>query len=78
MAVSPLVVMKTAPRIGLGYDMLSAVITNIRSSKSILGTVVFPEQVCLEPFLEGGETVNRCIRHDLASCSAAAGCRRLT
>ena len=24
MAVSPLVVMKTAPRIGLGYDMLSA------------------------------------------------------
>ena len=24
----------------------------------VLGTVVFPEQVCLEPFLEGGETVS--------------------
>ena len=28
------------------------------SSRSFLGTVVFPEQVCLEPFLEGGETVS--------------------
>ena len=32
--------------------------TNIMSSKSFLGTVVFPEQVCVEPFLEGGETVS--------------------
>ena len=31
--------------------------TNIMSSRSFLGTVV-PEQVCLEPFLEGGETVS--------------------
>ena len=31
--------------------------TNIMSSRSFLGTVVFPEQVCLEPILEGGETV---------------------
>ena len=28
------------------------------SSRSFLGTVIFPEQVCLEPFLEGGETVS--------------------
>ena len=28
------------------------------SSRSFLGTVVFPEQVCLEPFLKGGETVS--------------------
>ena len=28
------------------------------SSRSFLGTVVFPEQVCLEPILEGGETVS--------------------
>ena len=28
------------------------------SSESFLGTVVFPEQVCLEPFLERGETVS--------------------
>ena len=28
------------------------------SSESFLGTVVFPEQVCLEPVLEGGETVS--------------------
>ena len=28
------------------------------SSRYFLGTVVFPEQVCLEPFLEGGETVS--------------------
>ena len=28
------------------------------SSRSFLGTVVFPEQVCLEPFVEGGETVS--------------------
>ena len=32
--------------------------TNIMSSRSFLGTVVFPEQVCLEPILEGGETVS--------------------
>ena len=28
------------------------------SSGSFLDIVVFPEQVCLEPFLEGGETVS--------------------
>ena len=28
------------------------------SSRSSLGIVVFPEQVCLEPFLEGGEIVS--------------------
>ena len=32
--------------------------TNIRSSKSFLSTVVLPEQVRLEPFLEDGETVS--------------------
>ena len=32
--------------------------TNIMSSRSFLSTVVIPEQVCLEPFLEGGETVS--------------------
>ena len=32
--------------------------TNIRSRKSFQGTVVFPEPVCLEPFLEGRETVS--------------------
>ena len=32
--------------------------TNIRSSQSFLSAVVFPEQVHLEPFLEGGETVS--------------------
>ena len=32
--------------------------TNIRSSPTFLSTVVLPEQVRLEPFLEGGETVS--------------------
>ena len=32
--------------------------TNIRSRKSCLSTVVFPEQVRLKLFLEGGETVS--------------------
>ena len=32
--------------------------SNIRSRQSFLGTVVFPEQVRLKPFLEGGETVS--------------------
>ena len=32
--------------------------TSIMSSKSFLSTVVLPEQVCLKPFLEGGETVS--------------------
>ena len=32
--------------------------TDIMSSRSFLGPVVVPEQVCLEPFLEGGETVS--------------------
>ena len=32
--------------------------TNIRSSQSFLSTVVLPEQVRLEPFLEDGETVS--------------------
>ena len=32
--------------------------TNVGSSKPFLSTVVLPEQVRLEPFLEGGETVS--------------------
>ena len=31
---------------------------NIRSSQAFLSAVVLPEQVRLEPFLEGGETVS--------------------
>ena len=32
--------------------------TNIRSSQAFLNAVLLPEQVRLEPFLEGGETVS--------------------